>query len=80
MYRLGLVDIGMAIVVVVVVIEDAWRRHTAAPFGFGFGIFGRDYTKTYIIKKKNIMKSMSQNHTKHGPEIVKNRAPRVQKS
>ena len=26
------------------------------------------------------MKNISENHTKHGPKIVKNRAPRLQKS
>ena len=49
------------------------------PSVFGFGMCGRNYIKTYINNKKNNMKNISEKHTKHGPNIVKNRAPRLQK-
>ena len=50
------------------------------PSVFGFGMCGRNYIKTYINNKKNNMKNISEKHTKHGPNIVKNRAPRLQTS
>jgi hypothetical protein len=62
------------------IIEDAWRRHTAAPFGLGFGIYGSICMKKYINKSKKHMKIMSANHTKNIPKIMKNRARRLHKS